>query len=153
MKPRPDGSYDGEVTPTRFQFASDTLVYPVRLTKLSVKDSTEALFYIQTAHKVDLPGDMTYQYQWVPMLQNAKGWYQKGIFGPNELPGKADDWIAAIGKQTPELLAKGQALGFNFVSGQRPTPNKDGRIATTLEWARKLSEDDIKVLIGDAPYT
>src|SRR4051812_4162612 len=79
MKPRPDGTYDGEVTPTRFQFASEKLVYPVRMTKISVKDRTEALFYIQAPYKVDLPGDMTYQYQWVPMLQNAKGWYQKGI--------------------------------------------------------------------------
>src|SRR4051812_45003541 len=80
MKPRPDGSYDGEVTPTRFQFMSEQLVYPVRLTKISVKDHTEALYYVQAPYKVDLPGDMTYQYQWVPMLQNAKGWYAKDIF-------------------------------------------------------------------------
>jgi hypothetical protein len=39
------------------------------------------------------------------------------------------------------------------VSGQRPQPNKQGRIATTLEWARKLSADDIKVLRGEAPYS
>src|SRR4051812_19263317 len=153
MKPRPDGTYDGEVTPTRFQFSSEKLVYPVRMTRISVKDRTEALFYIQAPFKVDLPGDMTYQYQWVPMLQNAKGWYAKGIFGPNELPGKADEWIAAIGKQTPELLRKGQELGFAFVSGQRPQPNRDGRIATTLEWARKLSEDDVKLLTGEAAYS
>src|SRR5262249_21199904 len=48
---------------------------------------------------------------------------------------------------------KGQELGFNFVSGQRPTPNKDGRIPTTLEWAKKLTADDIKVLKGEAPYS
>src|SRR5262249_24463230 len=28
MKRRPDGSFDGEVTPTRFQFPSDKLIYP-----------------------------------------------------------------------------------------------------------------------------
>src|SRR5438874_1254714 len=122
MKKNKDGSYAGEVTPTRFQFASDKLVYPLKITQISVKDKTEALFYVQAPYKVDLPGDMTYQYQWVPMLQNARGWYQKGIFGPNELPGKADDWIIAAKDQIPSLLQKGQELGFNFVSGQRPTP-------------------------------
>src|SRR5688572_24972913 len=138
MKPKPDGSYDGEVTPTRFQFTSEQLVYPLKITQLSVKDKTEALLYIQAPYKVDLPGDMSYQYLWLPMLQNARGWYLKGIFGPNELPGKADDWIAALGDRAPDVLRKGQALGFNFVSGQRPVPNKDGRIATTLEWAKRL---------------
>src|SRR5438105_2140005 len=69
MKRNKDGSFTGEVTPTRFQFQSSKLVYPLKITQLSVKDKTEALFYVQTNHKVDLPGDMTYQYQWVPMLQ------------------------------------------------------------------------------------
>jgi Uncharacterized protein conserved in bacteria (DUF2330) len=153
MKKNPDGSFAGEVTPTRFQFASDKLVYPLKITQISVKDRTEALLYVQAPYKVDLPGEMTYQYQWVPMLQNAQGWYAKGIFGSNELPGKADDWLKAIQGQAPQLLQKGQELGFNFVSGQRPQPNKQGRIATTLEWARKLTADDIKVLKGEAPYS
>src|SRR5262249_50256822 len=87
------------------------------------------------------------------MIQNAQGWYAKGIFGMNELPGKADDWLKAIKDQTPELMKKGQELGFNFVSGQRPQPNKRGRIATTLEWARQLSADDVKILKGEAPYS
>jgi hypothetical protein len=152
MKKNPDGTFAGEVTPTRFQFASEQLVYPLKITQISVKDKTEALFYVQAPYKVDLPGDLTYQYQWVPMIQNARGWYSKGIFGMNELPGKADNWLNAIKDQTPGLLQKGQELGFNFVSGQRPQPNKQGRIATTLEWARQLSADDLKVLTGQAAY-
>jgi hypothetical protein len=153
MKKNADGSYTGDVTPTRFQFASDKLVYPLKITQISVKDRTEALFYVQTSYKVDLPGDLTYQYQWVPMLQNARGWYAKGFFGSHELPGKADDWLNDAKDQIPDLLKKGQELGFNFVSGQRPQPNKDGRIATTLEWARQLTADDIKVLKGQAAYS
>jgi hypothetical protein len=153
MKRNPDGTFAGEVTPTRFQFASEQLVYPLKITQISVKDKTEALFYVQAPYKVDLPGDMTYQYQWVPMLQNAQGWYAKGIFGMNDLPGKGDDWLKAIQGQAPALLEKGQALGFNFVSGQRPQPNKQGRIATTLEWARQLTAEDIKVLKSEAPYS
>jgi hypothetical protein len=152
MKKNPDGTFAGEVTPTRFQFASEKLVYPLKITQISVRDKTEALFYVQAPYKVDLPGDLTYQYQWVPMIQNARGWYSKGIFGMNELPGKADDWLNAIKDQSPALLQKGQELGFTFVSGQRPQPNKQGRIATTLEWARQLSADDLKVLTGQAAY-
>jgi hypothetical protein len=153
MKRNKDGSYAGEVTPTRFQFASDKLIYPLKITQLSVKDRTEALFYIQTNNKVDLPGDWTYQYQWVPMLQNAQGWYAKGIFGTHDLPGKADDWLKAIRDRTPALLKRGQELGFAFQSGVRPQPNKKGHIATTLEWARRLTADDIKLLRGQAPYS
>jgi hypothetical protein len=141
------------VTPTRFQFPSEKLIYPLKITQLSVKDTTEALFYVQAPYKTDLPGENTYQYQWIPMLQNARGWYSKGIFGQNELPGKGDDWLKALGNDIPALTQKGQALGFNFISGQRPTPNKDGRIATTLEWARKLTADDIKVLKSEAAYS
>jgi hypothetical protein len=153
MKRNADGSFLGEVTPTRFQFASDKLVYPLKITQISVKDTTEALFYVQAPYKVDLPGEMTYQYQWVPMLQNARGWYAKGIFGSHDLPGKADDWLNAAKDEIPALLQRGQQLGFNFVSGQRPQPNAQGRIATTLEWARELTADDLKLLKGQAAYS
>ena len=153
MKRRPDGSFDGEVTPTRFTFASDKLVYPLKITQISVKDQTEALFYVQAPFKVDLQGDMSYQYQWVPMLQNARGWYNKGIFGTHDLPGKADDWLNDARSEIPALLQKGNELGFTFANNQRPQPNKDGRIATTLEWARQLTADDIKVLKGHAAYS
>jgi hypothetical protein len=153
MKKNPDGSFAGEVTPTRFQFSSEKLIYPLKITQISVKDKTEALFYVQAPTKVDLPGDMTYQFQWIPMIQNAQGWYAKGIFGTHDLPGKADDWLKDTRETAPALLQKGQELGFAFVSGQRPQPNKQGRIATTLEWARKLSAEDVKVLKGEASYS
>jgi hypothetical protein len=152
MKRNPDGSFAGEVSPTRFQFASDKLTYPLRITRLSVRDKTEALFYVQAPYKVDLPGDLTYQYQWLPMLQNTQGWYAKGIFGSHTLPGKADDWLAAVKPELPGVLQRGQQLGFQFVSGQRPQPNSQGRIATTLEWAKRLTAEDIQVLRGEAPY-
>ena len=89
---------------------------------------------------------MTYQFQWVPMLQNAQGWYAKGIFGSHELPGKADDWLKDAGDEIPALLKRGQELGFSFSNGRRPTPNRQGRTATTLEWARRLTTKDVAVL-------
>jgi hypothetical protein len=152
MKRNPDGSFAGEVTPTRFQFASENLIYPLKITQLSVRDKTEALFYVQAPYKVDMPGDWTYQYQWVPMLQNAQGWYSKGIFGGEDLPGRGSQWLKSIQAQAPDLMRKGNQLGFGFISGQRPTPNKQGHIATTLEWARKLTAEDIQLLKGEAAF-
>ena len=134
MKTNKDGTFDGEVTPTRFQFTSEKLVYPLKITQISVQDKTEALFYVQAPFKVDLPGDMTYQYTWVPMLQAASG------CTPGGLPGKA-----AIGSRHSRVrfrrsCARRKQLEFRFVSGQRPQPNKKGHIPTTMEWARKLTE-------------
>ncbi|MCI0743557.1 MAG: hypothetical protein L0Y72_31395, partial [Gemmataceae bacterium] len=62
-------------------------------------------------------------------------------------------WLKAMDGQIPVLMRRAQELGFNFVSGQRPLPNKKGHIPTTMEWARKLTADDIKLLKGEAPYS
>ena len=44
-------------------------------------------------------------------------------------------------------------MGFTFVSGQRPTPNRQGRIATAPEWARQLTAADLKLLRGQTAYS
>jgi hypothetical protein len=147
MKKSKDGSYTGDVTPTRFQFTSEKLVYPLKITQISVKDKTEALFYVQAPYKCDLQGEFSYQYTWVPMLQAASG------CTPGGLPGRGADWLAAINGLIPGLVDRGRAMGFNFVSGQRPQPNAKGHIPTTMEWARKLTAEDVKVLRGEGPYT
>ena len=129
---------------------------PVRLRKagLSAQDyadlrteKTEALFYVQAPFKVDLPGDFTYQYTWVPMLQAATGCTPGGIKGGGE------QWLKEFGPQIPPLLARANQLNFRFVAGQRPQPNNKGHIPTTMEWARKLSKDDVGILAGKAPYS
>ena len=147
MKRNKDGSFDGEVTPTRFQFASEKLIYPLKITQISVREKTEALFYVQAPFKVDLQGDMSYQRTWVPMLQAATGCTPGGIKGGGE------QWLAAIRDQIPAIQQRNQQLGFNFVAGQRPQPNKQGHIPTTMEWARKLSKADIAILTGKNPYS
>jgi hypothetical protein len=147
MKRNKDGTFTGEVTPTRFQFASEKLVYPLKITQISVKDKTEALFYVQAPYKVDLQGDNSYQYTWIPMLQAASG------CTPGGLPGRGGPWLEAFKGQIPVLLQRAQALEYRFVAGQRPQPNSKGHIPTTMEWARKLTADDIKVLSGKAPYS
>ncbi len=150
MKKNKDGSYAGEVTPTRFQFTSEKLVYPLKITQISVKDKTEALFYVQAPFKVDLQGEWSYQHTWVPTLQQASGC---APYAPGGIPGNGAFWLKAINEQIPALLQRNQELGFNFVAGQRPLPNRQGHIATTMEWARKLTADDIKLVCGEAPYS
>jgi hypothetical protein len=147
MKRNKDGTFAGEVTPTRFQFTSEKLIYPLKITQISVKDKTEALFYVQAPYKVDLQGDNSYQYTWIPMLQAASG------CTPGGLPGRGANWLEALKGQIPALLQRAQALDYRFVAGQRPQPNKKGHIPTTMEWARKLTAEDIKVLGGKAPYS
>jgi hypothetical protein len=147
MKRNKDGTFAGEVTPTRFQFASEKLIYPLKITQISVKDRTEALFYVQAPYKVDLPGDNSFQYTWVPMLQAGSG------CTPGGLPGRGEQWLKAFAGQIPALLQRAQMLEYRFVAGQRPQPNSKGHIPTTMEWARKLTDTDIKVLTGKAPYS
>jgi hypothetical protein len=146
MKRNADGSFTGEVTPTRFRFPSDRLVYPLRITQLSVKDQTEALFYVQAPYKTDLKDDFSYEYSWIAMLEAASG------CTPGGLPGHGGDWLKVVHDQIPELQKKSQQLGFQFVSGQRAQPNSQGQTPCTLEWARKLTADDINMLRGMAPY-
>jgi hypothetical protein len=147
MRRNKEGVYVGEVTPTRFRFSSDELIYPLRITQVSVKDKTEALFYVQAPYKTDLEGDLSYQYRWVPMLQAASG------CTPGGLPGGGQRWLDVIKDLTPKLLRRGEELGFTFESGSPAKPNKEGRTPTTLEWAARLSPWDILRLRGQAPYT
>ncbi len=146
MKRNKDGTFDGEVTPTRFSFTTEKMIYPLKITQISVREKTEALFYVQAPFKVDLPGDMTYQYNWLTMLQWSMG-CQGGI------PGRGQIWMDDMKAQTPALMAKARALNFQFVPRQRPTANKAGHIPTTMEWARKLTKDDVGILTGKAPYS
>src|SRR5580765_6604836 len=108
MKKNKDGSYAGEVTPTRFQFASEKLVYPLKITQISVKDKTEALFYVQAPHKVDLQGDMSYRHTWIPTLQAAQGCTPGGI------QGRGEDWLKLIAGQIPGVLERNRLLGYQF---------------------------------------
>lgn len=147
------GPVTGAVRPLRFTFASDQLVFPLRINQASAGDYLDVVFTVQAPYKVDLPGELSYQYYWVPLLLNSQGSYPKGLFGDNDLPGKADDWLKTLDKEAQALVRQGQQLGYGFTNKTRPQPNKLGRSATTLEWARRLTAADIQVLKGAAPYT
>jgi hypothetical protein len=149
MRKNADGTYTGDVTPTRFSFTSEQLVYPTKITQVSVKDKTEALFYVQAPFKVDLPGEMSYQYQWVSMLEQIQS-----MMGPEELTKTNQKFLGSIKEPMPNLLRKAQELGFQFRLGQEVlAPNKQGRTASTVEWAKRLTAEDAGLLAGTRPYS
>jgi hypothetical protein len=135
MKKKPDGTYDGEVTPTRFTFASDKLIYPLKITQLSVKDKTEALFYVQAPHKIDLPDEFSYEFTWVPMWSQATGFAI-----PDKLTAAEKTWQQHVGPKVQDYTQKVQQL-----RQQKHEP-------ATLEWAKKITDDDLSVLEGKKPY-
>jgi hypothetical protein len=135
MKKRKDGSYEGEVTPTRFTFASEKLVYPLKITQISVKDKTEALFYVQATHKVDLPGDFSYEYTWTPMWSQAAGFAV-----PEKLVKEESEWLKYVQPRVEGDLKK--------VADLRAKQHEPA----TLEWAKKITEKDVGLLEGKEKY-
>src|SRR6185436_6100203 len=123
MKLRPDGSYEGNVTPTRFTFLSKQPVYPLRITRISVKDFTEALFYIQAPEKMDLADSFSYQCTWQPMWAQAMAWAV-------ELSDSEKSWLTHIQPH----LAKYQETVAQL--------SKDGIQPTALEWTKKIVAKD-----------
>ncbi len=135
MKKKKDGSYEGEVTPTRFTFASDKLVYPLKITQISVKDKTEALFYVQATHKVDLPGEFSYEYTWTPM------WSQATAFAvPEKLTKEESEWQTHVQPKVQDDLKKVQEL-----RSKKHEP-------ATLEWAKKIGDKEVGLLEGKEKY-
>jgi hypothetical protein len=131
MKRRPDGTYSGDVTPTRFSFSTPRLIYPLRITQISVKDATEALFYVQAPFKVDMPGEWSYQRSWAPM------WRQAIDFAvPAKVTAQERAWKAVVDRQMSRLQSGGRSAAM----------------PTTLEWARKLDAKDIGMLDGSVKF-
>ncbi len=135
MKQKPDGTYAGEITPTRFTFSSEKLIYPLKITQISVKDQTEALFYIQAPHKIDLPGAFSYQFTWAPMWNNAVSFAL-----PEKLTRREGAWRSHIRPFVQQFSRQ-----MKQMRSERIEP-------TTLEWAKKITKKDIDVLKGKKRY-
>jgi hypothetical protein len=135
MKKKSDGSYDGEVTPTRFTFGSEKLIYPLKITQISVKDKTEALFYIQAPHKVDLKGDFSYEFSFTPMWSQATGFAVA-----EKLSTQETDWQKLVQPKVADFTKK-----VNDLRGRKIEP-------AILEWAKKITEKDVGVLEGTEKY-
>ena len=133
MKQRDDGTYEGNVTPTRFTFRSQQLVYPLRITRISVKDQTEALFYVQAPDKMDLPGGFSYQYTWQPMWAQAMGFAVKRTDAE-------EAWLKHIEPHLPDYQKMVERI------------TNDGIVPTALEWAKKIAQHDLDVIDGKEKY-
>ncbi len=121
MKKAADGSYTGEVTPTRFTFETRECVYPLKITQISVKDVTDALFYVQAPAQMDLQGDWSWMHSWRPM-------YLQFMLGCGATPEEQQEFQ----QRSQWVAAKKQ---------------KDPRYETTkLEWAKKLEDAEVAVL-------
>ncbi len=121
MKRAADGSYAGEVTPTRFTFETKECIYPLKITQISVKDVTDALFYVQAPGQMDLQGDWSWMHSWRPM-------YLQFLLGCGASPEEQQE----LAQRSQWVVAKKQ---------------KDPRYETTkLEWAKKLADAEIAVL-------
>ncbi len=134
MKRNKDGTFAGEVTPTRFKFASDKIVYPLKITQISVREKTEALFYVQAPFKVDLEADMSYQFTWVPMLERGIGLH------PRRPPRQRRRLAGGVQSANPRVAGSGQ--GARLPLRRRPTaraeqarahPDHDGMGPQTIE--------------------
>jgi hypothetical protein len=134
MKKRADGSYTGDVTPTRFNFASEKLIYPLKITQISVKDQTEALLYIQAPQKMDLRG-FSFEPSWEVLWSQATGFAI-----PEKLTRQEVAWQKHLQPMVNDLL---QQVQKERTQGHEPA---------TLEWAKKLTQHDIDVLEGRARY-
>jgi hypothetical protein len=132
MKPRADGTFEGNVTPTRFTFPSANLVYPLKITQISVKKQTEAILYIQAPDKMDLPGDLSYQPTFTPMWAQAMSFAEEDALTPQEA-----DWQKHTRPLTSRLMLKTRQLRQQDVQ------------PAALEWAKRITDDDINVLSGN----
>jgi hypothetical protein len=129
-----DDRYAGEITPTRFTFtySGDKPVYPLRITRISVKNQTEALFYIQAPWKTDFAAmPVSYQHGWQAM------------------------WNSSIDMAVPEFVTA-QEKAWKEISRPRLQAStdylfslkRDGFAPATLEWAKKITPKDIDWLSG-----
>ncbi|MCC6737678.1 MAG: DUF2330 domain-containing protein, partial [Planctomycetia bacterium] len=121
MKKGSKGEYTGEVTPTRFTFPSERCIYPLKITQISVKDQTDALFYVQAANQMDLEGDLSWMHSYRVMYLT----YMLGC--------------SANADQQKELEERNRWV--------QEKKGKDPKFETTkLEWAKKLGDAEIAVI-------
>lgn len=125
MMKGPGGEFRGEVTPTRFTFQTKELVYPLKITAISVKTNTEALFYVQGPEQMDLQGSWSWQWSYRVM------WLNSGTvcLSQKQMTSEERDELAERQQQIEKI--------------RQEIPGYD---TTKLEWSRKLDDLDAKLL-------
>ena len=125
MKKQADGKFLGDVTPTRFTFHTKKAIYPLRITRISVKDSTDVLLYVMAKKKMDMDGAWSYEGNFLSM------------------------WSQALSYAIPDKLTSQERQWQQSLQSKAPQPNAQG---AQLEWAGKLTRARLDVLTGKKPY-
>ena len=125
MKRQADGKFQGDITPTRFTFHTKKAIYPLRITRISVKDSTDVLLYVMSKTKMDMDGVWSYEGNFLSM------------------------WSQALSYAIPEKLTSQERQWQATLSKKSPPPNPQG---AQLEWAGKLTAARLDVLTGKNAY-
>ena len=84
---------------------------------------------------MDLPGDFSYEFSWVPMWSQATGFALADKLTPQEA-----GWQKHVQPRVQDSFQKVQQL------------RQDRKEPATLEWAKKITEADISVLEGKKAY-
>ena len=137
QKQNGDGTFSGSISPTRFVFSTSRLIYPLQITRRSIKDSTEALFYVQAPYKVDLPGASSYQLTWAPMWRQGMA-----LALPGKLTARERAWQPVV-KDMAEDLQRTQEETAKRLPGWQPA---------RLDWAKRLNDRDIGILEGTVRF-
>jgi hypothetical protein len=125
MKKQPDGKYLGDVTPTRFSFHAEKPIYPLRITRISVKDNTDVLLYVMSKTKMDMDGPWSYEGNFMSM------------------------WTQALSFAIPEKLTPEERRWQSILSQKAPQPGPQG---AQLEWSGQLTQARLDVLTGKRAY-
>ncbi|MBT9582849.1 DUF2330 domain-containing protein [bacterium] len=125
MKKQADGKFLGDVTPTRFTFHTKKAIYPLRIPRISVKDSTDVLLYVMAKKKMDMDGAWSYEGNFLSM------------------------WSQALSYAIPDKLTSQERQWQQSLQSKAPQPTAQG---AQLEWAGKLTRARLDVLTGKKPY-
>ena len=125
MKKQANGNFLGDITPTRFTFKAKRPIYPLRITQISVKDSTDVLLYVMAHKKMDMAGAWSYEPNFLSMWSSALQWAI-----PEKLTPQERQWMQTLQKKPVQ-------------------PNAQG---AQLEWAGKLNSSRLEFLSGKRPY-
>lgn len=120
-----NGRFSGDISPTRFTFKTSKPIYPLRITKISVKDRTDVLLYVMARKKMDLAGDWTYHNNFFSM------------------------WSQAMSFAVPEKMTANEKEWQKYLTSKPLNPNPSG---SSLEWSGKLTPARLDVLTGKAKY-
>ncbi|HTB62744.1 MAG TPA: DUF2330 domain-containing protein, partial [Opitutales bacterium] len=138
----PDGKFSGQITPTRFTFASDKAVYPMHMSQMSTDmtrengmDKTDVLFYIQSDHKMDLGGNFSYEYTFVPMWTASFAQERGSMVTDEEF-----SW----NKVATPISSKYNTTAVNIRNGKHSP--------AVLMFAKKMTAPDTAMLNGSAPF-